>query len=205
VLSILSGDFALDLTLRCGTLENEHAPVFTLIGVQSLQTLTVNASGQELQVGWLSWSRRMGLAPVEYRVPNGLSGCAPGQTREITVKGPLSDVRLLDHAGAALQGDGPGVGSAWAFLFDSRVLPVPLVGIVSVAYLALLAIPFGFWARRSWATIAGIVLLGVVVAVAPDAFRARPVSGAECAGLTAGAILGAIIRPRTTPSGASSS
>jgi hypothetical protein len=200
VLAILSGHFTLAITLQCGAPESESAPVFSLVGVQSLQVLNVNASGQELQVGWLSRARLMGLAPIEYRAPQGLAGCASGQTREITVKGPVANLQLFDQSGDTLVAEGPGVGSAWAFFFDSRLLPVWAIRVVSVGYLALLAVPLGFWARRSWASLGGLLLVGTVVAFGSDAVGGHPIETADVIGLIVGAILGAITSALSAPS-----
>jgi hypothetical protein len=201
VRSLLSGDFVLALTLRCGRLEKEQAPAFSLVGVQSLNVFNVDASGEELRIGWLSQGRRIGLVPVDYRVPRGLSECAPGRTLSVVVKGPFQSLRVEDADGRALPGQRPGISSAWCFLFDSRLLPVWLVQLISYGYLALLVIPFGFWARGSRRTMLGILLLGGVILVVPQRFGMLLPATGEIVSLTIGGFLGAIVRVRLLVSG----
>jgi VanZ family protein len=197
VRSLLSGDFALAFTLLCGALEREAAPVFSLVGVQSREVLTVDAAGPELRIRWASRGRDSGFVPVEYRVARGLSGCAPGQTRAVIVRGPLQRLRVEDGQGHVLPGNGPGIGSAWAFLFDSRILPMPIVQALSASYLALLAIPFGFWARLTAATLCGAVLFGGALYVVPIAFAWRSVDSLQLTAIAFGVVLGAGLRSLT--------
>ena len=196
--SEVGGPFSLRITLRCGALEREAASVFALVGVQSIEVLNIDAAGTELRVRWSSWARRAGLAPVEYRVPDALSGCAPGGTHSFTLTGPLPNPRLLDGDGREVPGLGPGVGSAWAFLLDSRILPARLVAAASAVYLALLVLPFGFWARASLPTFVGMLLLAGGFVAVPKAFGVLPVDATLAIACTAGAVAGVLARVGTT-------
>jgi hypothetical protein len=194
----VSGPFSLRLTLRCGALEREAASVFVLVGIQSIEVLNIDAAGTELRVRWSSWARRAGLAPVEYRVPHALSGCATGTTRSFSLKGPLPSLQLFDGDGGTMHDLGPGVGSGWAFLLDSRIMPSRVVASASCVYLALLVLPFGFWARASLPTLVGTLILAGALVSTPKAFGFPPVDAIQAIACAAGAFVGVLARIGTT-------
>jgi hypothetical protein len=188
--SLLSGRFTLNVTLKCGPLVPQAAPAFALVGVQSREVLTLDVSRSELRVRPASKARRARLVPVDLRVPDALSGCAPGETRSVVVKGPLSNLRIEDSEGRTMPNWGPGVGSLWAFLIDSRFIPTRLLPAVSAGYLALLALPFGFWARFGLPTVAGGLLLAGTLALAPSVWGTPPVDRSQAGGIATGVLLG---------------
>jgi hypothetical protein len=198
VRSDMTGPFSLGITLRCDTLDPEAASVFSLVGLQSIEVLNIDAAGTELRVRWSSWARRAGLVPVEYRAPHALSGCAPGTTRSFTLTGPLPTPRLFDGGGSAMQDFGPGVGSGWGFLLDSRIMPAPVAAATSRLYLALLILPFGFWARASLPTLIGTLVLTAAFISTPKAFGLEPVDVAQTIACAAGALVGVLARIGTT-------
>ena len=193
---LLSGDFTLRLTLRCGVLQPEAAPAFAMVGVQSQEVLTIDAAGSELRVRSSTRARRIGIAPADYRIPNALSGCSPGQTRSFVLMGPLQNPHMLDADGRMLSVRGPGVGSAWAFLLDSRFMPAWLVRLLSVCYLAAWAVPFGFWSRSMLPTMVGALLLSGSLLLAPGVWGTPSVDALQAAGMMTGALVGVLLRTR---------
>jgi hypothetical protein len=191
--SLLSGRFALSVTLRCGLLVPEAAPAFAIVGVQSREVLTLDVSGSELRARSASQARRARLVPIDLRVPDALTGCAPGETRSVVVKGPLANLRIEDDEGRTMAGWSPGVGSLWAFLIDSRFIPARFLPAVSAAYLALLALPFGFWARFGLPTLTGALLLAGTLVLAPSVWGTPPVDGSQAWGVATGVLLGAVL------------
>jgi hypothetical protein len=191
--SMLSGQFVLRIAVTCGPLQNESAPVFTVFGVQSQEVLAIDASGPDLFLRPLQRALRVGLTPVEYRVPDVLAGCLPGHTRSFAVRGPMQDLQVEDANGRPMERTRPGVGSGWAFLLDAGVMPAPLVATVSIAYLALLVLPFGFWARVALPSTMGAVLFAGTLWGVPKVWGTAAVSGLEGAGMVAGALLGVLL------------
>jgi hypothetical protein len=127
-------------------------------------------------------------------MPDALSGCREGNTIDLVVKGPLERPRLEDREGNVFRNVAPGIGSAWAFLFDSRLLPARAVAMVSWIFLAVLTVPFGFWARAGTKTVAGaLVLIGTVILV-PDAWGTRPLDAYQSMGLVTGMLAGMLLR-----------
>jgi len=191
---ILSESFSLNVRIRCGALQSEPGPVFSIIGVESTEALVLEAAGAELRVRSASQSQRLGLAPVDHRIPGALSGCAPGQTVHFVLKGPLHSPQLEDRSGKPLAGVAPGIGSAWAFLFDSRLLPATAVSMLSCVFLGMLMVPFGFWARVRLLTVAGALALIAVVYLVPAAWSMPAIDRYQGGGLLAGVLAGMLLR-----------
>jgi hypothetical protein len=125
-------------------------------------------------------------------VPDALAGCAPGEARSFVVVGPLQSPRVEDDRGRVLPAWAPGIGTAWAFLVDSRVLPPWLAAAVSVAYLGLLVLPFGYWASASLATLAGAAALLASLIAAPGIWGTPGIDWLQAAGVLAGVLLGIV-------------
>jgi hypothetical protein len=196
--SHLTGGLDLSIDLECGVLEREAASAFSLVGVQSIEVMNIDTAGTELRFRWYSRGRWAGFAPVEYRVPDALSGCQPGEELSFTVTGPIQDPRFTRSNGVVMQGYGPGAGTAWAYLLDSRVVPAWLVPRLSVGFLALLVVPFGYWARLSPRTLIGVSLLAGALFAAPEAFGTLRVDRVQTAGCVAGLLAGVMVRIATT-------
>jgi hypothetical protein len=175
---ILAGAFAMNLRLRCGEPQTEPGQVFSIVGVQSIE----------------SNARSLGLAPVDYRIPEALSNCQPGSMIDLTLKGPLQRPQLADRQGKPFRTIEPGLGSAWAFLFDSRLLPPRIVATISWVFLAALMLPFGFWARPRVHTIAGGLMLIAVVSSVPSVMGTPPVDVYQALGLLTGVAAGLLLR-----------
>ena len=187
---ILSGEFTFRLTIACGTVQEESARAFALVGLQSRDVLTVHAAGTEVRLGVANRAQRLGLAPVEYRVPHALSTCVPGGTATLVAKGPLQNLRLGDASGRVWSAASPGIGSAWAFFLDSRLMPAWLMTTASAVYLGGLLLPLGFWGRAAPATILGGVLFLATLCTSQALLGTPPVNRLQAVGMTTGFLLG---------------
>jgi hypothetical protein len=72
-------------------------------------------------------------------------------------------------------------------------MPAPLVATISIGYLALLVLPFGFWARVALPSTMGAVLFAGTLWGVPKVWGTAAISGLEGAGMAAGALLGALL------------
>ena len=197
--TILSGRFELRMLLRCGAHELEPGPVFEIIGVQSREALVVDASGSELRVRPGSPARTLGLAPTEFRLAGALQGCEPGGSAAFVMKGPLQNPQVLAGDGRVVATRGPGIGSAWALLFDSRLFPARAVTLLSTIFLAVVAAPYGFFARWSRQSVIGVLMLAGTAVLAPMAWGTPAIDVAQSAGMVIGILAGAAVRIRCAP------
>jgi VanZ family protein len=194
----LFSDFSLDVSLRCGLLQPEPAPVFLIAGIQSINALEILAAGSELRVRFPRRAQQLGLAPADYRVPGALSACASPGSQRVLIRGPLQRVRLYDADGVELRGTGPGLGSAWSLLLDSQLLPIWVVLVISCSYLAALVFPFGFWARATPSSGIGVVILLASVFLVPRVWGFQPAGWQELLAIGAGLCVGAVAARRRT-------
>ena len=197
--SVLFGDFSLRLTVTCGTLEAQPAPVFMIAGIQSINALELLTAGSELRVRFPRKAQRLGLAPADQRIAAALAGCAAGQHHDFLLRGPLQRSRLYDDDGSELPGFRPGLGSAWSFVLDSQLLPLWVVETVSAVYLAVLVLPFGFWARATAMSIAGALTLAVSFMLLPGLWGLQVPGVLEVFAIVTGLLLGHLAarrRPR---------
>jgi hypothetical protein len=186
------GDLDLDVTLECGVRRAMPAPAFLLLGVQSIEVLAVDAAGAEVHVRASTWAERLGIRAPPSRATGVLQDCRPGETVAFEVTGSLRQPAVILGDGARAPIWTPGVGSAWAFVLDSRILPVPLVLVLSVGFVAGLTLPFGYWARAALPTVAGASIVLACLGGAA-AWSGMPLAGwPEGAGACLGTGLGAL-------------
>jgi VanZ family protein len=189
----LVGDAHLDETLACGSLQSAAAPVLLVTSAQNIDAITLLAEGSDLLVRPWTWARRLGLRSPDYRFQGFFSGCSPGQRVKLEVKGHLQAPRAARN-GQEVSRSGLGVGSGWAFLIHSDLLPEWLRVTCTLGWLGLLVVPFGYWMRRSLLSVAGAILVFIAVAFVPSVLHVRMLDGAEASTLVCGVAVGAIMR-----------
>jgi VanZ family protein len=182
---------ALDLVLTCGSVDDLPAPAFLVGGIQSTEPLALIASGSDVFVKPLARAARFGLASPATRVSGALSGCAPGNHLPLTVRGRLQNPEIR-RAGERLQASTPGVGSGWAFLIHSDLLPAWAERTGTIVWLALLAAPLGLWARWTALGTAGMSVAILTLLYLPHVVHVRALNGDELAGLLIGAAVGLV-------------
>jgi len=194
----LEGPFELRATIDCGPVAATAAPILLVSGLQSVDAFSLLAAGDELQMRYQTWARRLGLDSPNYRMPGALSTCRPGRQLSLVVHGPLAAPRLEVEAGTVGGAVSPGPGSLWAVAVDSQALPAWLVVVVSSGWLAALVLPFGYWSRRAWSTAVGAVLLTGGLTLLPQRLGTRGPEGldwlAVAVGLSAGVVASAVRR-----------
>jgi hypothetical protein len=77
-------------------------------------------------------------------------------------------------------------------------MPSRVVASASCVYLALLVLPFGFWARASLPTLVGTLILAGALVSTPKAFGFPPVDAIQAIACAAGAFVGVLARIGTT-------
>jgi hypothetical protein len=195
-------DMALEIVLTCGRLNDAAAPVFLVVGMQSKEILALNARGHDLLVQPFTRAARVGLAAPPSIVSGAFGGCTPGERLALTVNGRLQDPRVA-RGGQQLRTSTPGLGSGWALLIRSDLLPAWAERAGTLAWLAALAVPFGLWARPNATSAIGGALAVVIAFGAMRIAHVRAFDSYELLAVVAGTSLGALVRraPRLAGAG----
>jgi len=133
------------------------------------------------------------LDQPDIRVSNALRSVAPGDSLDVTVRGSRGRFAMTVNS-AGRNGLGFTVGSGWGLLMYPEALPPWLKGFLTVAWIAAMWSPAGFWARTrrdAWA-VAGALTAGLLGAPALTHLGSSPLLQWAAAGL--GALAGAALR-----------
>jgi VanZ family protein len=188
--SLLSGAFTLRTSILCGDVPDVPAPVFQVTGIQSIDVLSLEAVRTELRVRFPTRARSLGFASPDLRVPKAFAECSPGKTLSFALKGPLRRLQVEDGGDGVLWTYRPGIGSLWAVLVESQIMPVPVVEALTACYLAALVFPFGFWGRTTLRTAVGAVILSAAFFL-PGMERGERLNRAGSVAVAVGLALGA--------------
>ena len=196
----LAGSLTMRATVTCGTPEPAATPVFLLMASRSVSVLNLLSEGDDLLLRPSTRARRIGLSSPDYRVPGVFSQCARGQQVGVQVIGPFQNARA-EIDGRTVEVAGLGLGSAWALLIHSALLPAWLRTACTIAWLGLLAAPFGYWMRPTLATTLGAAVLLLTFWFIPRVWPVQPIDGIQLAAVCSGVLVGAMgqarVRPRT--------
>lgn len=185
----LLGDIALRAVVACGALDGQEAPVLRLATLRDVDVLQVAASGTELLVRPWTRARSLGLPSPPHRFTAGLDACPPGGEAGLAFDGPLQRLSAR-RDGIPIAGASAGLDAAWAFVLHAELLPGWFGAVVTVAWLAALAVPFGFWARKAVPSGVGLALLLSSLASGPVLWRVRPPSAQDWSAVGSGLIVG---------------
>lgn len=190
VRAALMGNLRLGAAVTCGAAPNETAPLLRLVGLRSLDVLTIQASGTDLLVRAQTWPRRVGLTSPSTRFHGALADCTPGRTIELSLTGPLQSPRMSIN-GRETPAWVPGLGSGWAFFVHTELLPGWVAAAGSLVWLGLLFIPFGLWLQPvSFSAIGVLVVISALLGV-PLIWKLPPLHADEVAAIIAGTCAGA--------------
>ncbi len=117
----------------------------------------------------------------------------PGDTIQVVVWGNADGycIALNDRETCDL---GFSAGAGWTFIQNISALPPWAKEGMNGLWIMLLVIPFGFWARMSWQSTAGGILLVAGLLIAPSWVHLNATSIVEWAGALSGALGGALAR-----------
>lgn len=189
----LRGEIDATLRLRCGANSRAAAPVFVVEGIQDTEVLTATASATELQIGTWTWASRLHLASPPTRIPDALTGCAPGTAVTFDFDGRIHQLAAA-RDGQRIVAVTPGLGAGWALVFHAQLLPLEVQLALTFGWLALLAAPVAYWARRSAGSMAGITIAALACGVVPELLHVRGLNSSEFAALLSGSALAAACR-----------
>jgi hypothetical protein len=133
------------------------------------------------------------LDEPDIRFARALGAVAPGDTLDVAVHGNRGRYAMTVNS-AGRTGLGFTVGSGWGLLMYPEALPPWLKGFLTVAWIAAMWSPAGFWARTrrdAW-VVAGALTAGLLGAPALTHLGSSPLLQWAAAGL--GALAGAALR-----------
>jgi hypothetical protein len=189
----LLGDVRLHVTVICGPLQAAAEPVFLITSHQNVDAITILAQGGDLLIRPWTWARRLRLSSPDYRVPGAFNNCAPDSRVELVLAGPLQNPRV-NLNGHDARGANLGLGSGWAFLIHSELLPAWLRNAITLAWLGLLVFPFGLWLRRNRMSAAAIVVFVAAIQLTPRLGHIVPLDATQYAAVLVGVVLGTSCR-----------
>jgi VanZ family protein len=192
----LRDDVHLQVTVICGSRQAAAGPVFLITSHQNVDALTMLAQDGDLLIRPWTWARRVRLSSPDYRVPGAFYNCEPDRRIEVTLTGPLQNPHV-DRDGREMPGTALGLGSGWAFLIHSELLPKSVLRACTLTWLGLLMFPFGLWLRRRRTSAAGVVVLVAAFQLTPHLGHLPPLGAMQLAAVSFGGVLGAIYRRLT--------
>ena len=148
-------------------------PVPALVPLLSLQDedqrdiVFLGPEQDDLVFRFHSRADALGLNAPEHRIAGALRGLAPGDALAITVSHDRHGY-CLDVNGTSTCGLGFTVGMGWALFLYSPALPAWLHAVLNGIWIAALAFPVGFWARRRWGSCAAGVVLAMDLLLLPQ-------------------------------------
>lgn len=175
------------------------APLFSIYDAHQRELVLVGPDRDDLVYRYRTRAAALRLDQPDLRFSNAMRQVTPGDTLEIAVRrGPGGRCISLDRARACNLGFG--VGSGWALLLYPEGVPVWVRMVLSAGWVAALAVPVGFWARREWGTVlaTGVVAGGLVIVPWATALATATVVEVlgGVVGLLAGALLHGYVKSR---------
>jgi hypothetical protein len=192
VWSAFSGPIDLQATVHCGRKQARPAPAFMIVAPGSVNTIGLIADRTDLLIRTTTRAHRIGLLSPDHRVPD-VFDCAEGRTVNVAVGGRFQNPTATVD-GHKSQVIGAGIGSAWAFLIHSELLPVWLDTALTSLWLAALFMPWGFWMRRDALTPACALAILLAIWLTSHTWQIRPVDSVQAVSMLAGVLSGFVFR-----------
>ena len=152
------------------------APLFAVYDQHQREILLLGPDRDDLVFRFRTRAATWRLDQPDMRLVGALRAVAPGDSLDVTVHGRRGRyaVTINSSATAAL---GFTLGSGWALLMYPESLPAWLKALLSVAWVAALWVPAGFWARtrRDGSVIVVTVTIALLGAPVVTSLRATPV------------------------------
>jgi hypothetical protein len=170
-----SEGFSLRVRAVAGPRPAAVAALFAVYDQHQREVLLLGPDRDDLVFRFRTRAVTWRLDQPDIRLVGALGAVAPGDSLQVTVQGRRGRyaVTVNSSPAAAL---GFTLGSGWALLMYPESLPAWLKVLLSLAWVAALWVPAGFWARtrRDGTIIAVTVTVGLLGAPAVTSLRATP-------------------------------
>jgi hypothetical protein len=193
--NLLRTGSATDLEVRftCGVYTDTLAPVLLIAGLQNTPVVELSAVGEHLVFRTYTRANLLNLHSPSTQVPHGLAPCRAQRSLGIRVQGALQNA-AFSRDGQALHARVPGLGAAWALVIPDYLLPTMLQRTATLAWLVILALPFGVCFRLRAISALALALTAAAYLGATYLFHIRAFDSLESAALLAGSAAGRIYR-----------
>ena len=199
---LLLGGAPLRILAVAGPRVRGLGPLFVVEDEWGDEIYLVGPDRDDLVLRYRTRATALRLDQPDLRLRHAFAHVAAGDTLNIEVIREGHGYCLTSNRDRAC-GVGYTVGSGWGLLLYPRHFPPWLKTLLSTGWVAGLAVPAGFWARRRWESgLAGILLL-TGVGVVPSIVRLLPTPLWQWLGVGAGVSLGIglqILARRVRPS-----
>jgi VanZ family protein len=168
--------------------------VMTLTGVLAapVGSFAVTRDGRDLVIGSHARAEAAGLDLPEYWLPHAFPDSASPDIRSLPVlrDGPRWYVSIRDKQATL----GPTVGTGWALLGYTDRIARRWGGLLDAAWVLVLCVPIGFWARTRRVLLAAVCVVVLVLLWLPELTGIVSTPLTEWMGAALGILAGALIR-----------
>jgi len=192
VRSFLLKGATLDVRAVAGPRIPALGSLFSIYDDAQKEIILLGPDRDDLVFRYRTRAKMLRLDQPSLRLRDQMAGVSPGDTIRIRVWRDGHYCVALDDRPVC--GLGFTVGTGWAMLFYSEILPYWLLRLLNFGWIGGLLIPFGFWARANRLSLIGgaAILIGMVAL--PSVLKLLPTPGFEWLGAIAGISVGRGIR-----------
>ena len=184
----------LRLRAVAGPAPDGFAPLLAVMG-RGHEVMMLAVDGNDLVYRFHTRGGAMGLDSPELRAPDAMDEVHAGDRLVIEVR-PDGRGYCVDVNGVTTCGVGFTAGSGWELLLYRQALAPALHDIVSLLWIAALALPVGYWTRAGWESGLAAGWLAAALLVLPSVSGLALTPPAEIAAAFAGLAGGMWLRPR---------
>jgi len=168
-------------------------PLFLIADDRDREVLLIGPDRDDLVLRYRTLAAQWKLDQPDLRLRSALAGIDRGDTLRIDTRRDEDGYCLILN-GTGTCHLGYSIGSGWGLLLYPRHFPLWIQQLLSAAWVGLLVLPVGLWARKRPETIlaAGILIAGLLVLPGRAGLLATP--PAQLLGAGAGWLLGAALR-----------
>lgn len=184
-----AGPIDLRASISCGGPQGPAAPVFKVVAPGSVNAISLLAEGPDLLIRSSTRARRLALLSPDFRVPGAFRGCPAEQVVRVAIGGRFQRPTAIVN-GRDMPVVGLGIGSAWAFVIHSELLPAWIRAAFASLWLGSLFLPFGFWMRRNPLTAAGGLAFLIGIPLVANFWHIQAVGLIQVLSMCVGVLLG---------------
>lgn len=186
--ALLSGA-TLTVEVVIGPPTSRLASIFSVFDERQREIFLLGADGGDLVFRYRTRAAGVRLDRPDIRMPDGLQRLVEGDTTTLSVKRHGNWWRLSNGDGRTNR-EGFTIGSGWTLLMFPDNLPGSVMHVIGGAWVALLLVPVGYWARMYWVSGMSVATLVLVLIAVPPLVGLLPTPASQWAGFVTGLVMG---------------